>query len=72
MDAAWRATVPSVPWRAIRDNRNYVVHVYNSIDYARLWNTLAGDVPMLADLLEPYFAHARAVVEVNEKVTGDD
>lgn len=36
LDAGWRETMPGVPWRAIRDNRNVVVHAYRGIDSSTL------------------------------------
>lgn len=63
LDETWRAMLPSVPWRAIRTNRNFVVHVYHAIDYDRLWNTLMTDVPAVAQVLEPYIEAARTATQ---------
>jgi uncharacterized protein with HEPN domain len=61
LDAGWRSTVPEVPWRLIRDNRNFAVHAYEGINYDRLWNTLATEVPKVASLLAPFIEQAARV-----------
>ena len=43
---------PQVPWRLMRGVRNVVVHEYFGIDDAILWQTVQGDLPPLAPLLE--------------------
>ena len=42
-----RRANPSVPWRVIKDTRNYYVHDYGSIDIAAVWDTLNHDLPKL-------------------------
>ena len=42
-----RRANPSVPWRVIKDTRNYYVHDYGSIDIAAVWDTLNHDLPEL-------------------------
>ena len=37
----------SIPWRAIKDTRNFYVHSYGSIDVPSVWDTLANDIPNL-------------------------
>lgn len=37
----------SVPWRIIKDTRNFYVHAYGNIDLETVWNTLNEDIPML-------------------------
>ena len=70
LDPAWKATVPEVPRRVIRDNRNFVVHAYRGIDDDQLWSTLAVDVPALGRLLEPHVGRARATI--NAATATDD
>lgn len=36
-----------VPWRIIKDTRNYYVHAYGSIDIPSVWDTLNHDIPAL-------------------------
>jgi uncharacterized protein with HEPN domain len=43
---------PEVPWRTLRGMRNVVVHEYFGIDDGILWQTVRGDLPPLAPLLE--------------------
>lgn len=59
LDPAWRATRPEVPWRAMRDNRNVVVHAYRGIDHDELWRTLAHDVPRVSERLRTVVGQAR-------------
>ena len=46
----------AVPWRLMRGVRNVVVHEYFGIDDAILWQTVRGDLPPLAPLLEDVLA----------------
>lgn len=39
----------SIPWRVIKDTRNFYVHAYGSIDLQAVWNTLVNDIPALRD-----------------------
>lgn len=38
----------SIPWRVIKDTRNFYVHAYGSIDFPSVWETLNEDIPVLA------------------------
>ena len=42
-----KALDPSVPWRIVKDTRNFYVHAYGSIDIESVWNTLLDDIPAL-------------------------
>ncbi len=37
----------AIPWRVIKDTRNFYVHAYGSIDISSVWNTLTQDIPAL-------------------------
>ncbi len=37
----------SVPWRAIKDTRNFYVHAYGAIDLDAVWETITKDIPVL-------------------------
>lgn len=63
LDQDWRETIPGVPWRAVRDNRNVVVHAYRGIDYDELWRTLVRDVPEVDRALRPFIDSARRQLE---------
>jgi uncharacterized protein with HEPN domain len=47
---------PDVPWRTMRGVRNVVVHEYFGVDDVILWQTVQGDLPPLAPLLEAVLA----------------
>jgi len=53
-----RSADPAIPWRVIKDTRNFYVHSYGSIDVAAVWDTLLEDIPALRAsckvLLEQY------------------
>lgn len=42
----------SVPWRVIKDTRNFYVHDYGSIDVPSVWATLNEDIPALKEECE--------------------
>ena len=37
----------TIPWRAIKDTRNFYVHAYGAIDLPVVWATLHEDIPVL-------------------------
>ena len=45
-DAAKRQN-PAIPWRIIKDTRNFYVHSYGAIDVCAVWDTLEQDRPAL-------------------------
>lgn len=47
---------PSVPWRIIKDTRNFYVHAYGSIDLPSVWATLNEDIPALRSACEDILA----------------
>ncbi len=44
-----KASYKEIPWRVIKDTRNFYVHAYGSIDLEAVWNTLVHDIPTLQD-----------------------
>lgn len=42
-----KAVNPSIPWRDIKDTRNFYVHNYGSIDIPMVWETVSTDIPLL-------------------------
>ena len=46
----------SIPWRAIKDTRNFYVHNYGSIDIDTVWETLNKDIPVLKKACEQLLA----------------
>ena len=47
-----KALNPSIPWRVIKDTRNFYVHAYGAIDLSSVWETLINDIPMLKTACE--------------------
>ena len=47
-----RSTLPELPWRAMISMRNLVIHEYDGVDYAIVWETIKNDLPPLVNLLE--------------------
>ena len=42
-----KALNPSIPWRIIKDTRNFYVHAYGAVDLSAVWETLINDIPSL-------------------------
>ncbi len=42
-----KAAHSSIPWRIIKDTRNFYVHAYGSADIPSVWETLQTDIPQL-------------------------
>lgn len=42
-----KAQAPGIPWRVIKDTRNFYVHAYGAIDVPSVWTTLTADIPSL-------------------------
>lgn len=53
LSAATRERFPSVPWRAIIDQRNRLIHGYDQIRLDLLWELVSVHVPALLATLEP-------------------
>ena len=47
-----KALNPSIPWRVIKDTRNFYVHAYGAIDLSSVWETLIHDIPVLKTACE--------------------
>lgn len=54
-----KAQFPVIPWRDIRDMRNFVVHHYWGVDADRLWDTMKTDLPFLAQALKKVLEEAQ-------------
>ncbi len=44
---------PDIPWRDMRDMRNFVVHEYFGISDKIIWDTIQNNLPPLIPLLKP-------------------
>lgn len=42
----------SIPWRIIKDTRNFYVHAYGSIDLPSVWETINSEIPSLQNACE--------------------
>ena len=47
-----RAADSAIPWRIIKDTRNFYVHAYGSVDLFSVWETLQKDIPQLKTACE--------------------
>jgi len=43
----YKAAHADIPWREIKDTRNFYVHNYGGIDLEYVWNTMMTDLPVL-------------------------
>ena len=43
-----------LPWREIKDTRNYYVHNYGGVDLNYVWNTMIVDLPLLQQCCQAY------------------
>lgn len=43
---------PDIPWRVIKDTRNFYVHAYGAVDLPSVWETLVNDIPALKEMCE--------------------
>lgn len=57
----------AIPWRIIKDTRNFYVHAYGSIDIPSVWDTLINDIPALKTACENILTHFGAVDPEYEK-----
>ena len=47
-----RERIPDIPWPQVIGMRNRLAHGYDVIDYDRLWDTVANELPSLIAALE--------------------
>ena len=47
----------AIPWRIIKDTRNFYVHAYGAIDIPSVWDTLENDIPTLKAACEKILTH---------------
>ena len=52
LSAAFREEHPEIPWARIRGMRNRMIHGYDDIDMAIVWETVERDIPRLVLRLE--------------------
>jgi uncharacterized protein with HEPN domain len=49
----FRLAHPEIPWRDTIATRNRMIHGYNEVDLAIVWDTVRDDIPKLIALVEP-------------------
>ena len=52
-----KAQNKAIPWRIIKDTREFYVHAYGSIDNPSVWDTLVDDIPALKTACEEILTH---------------
>jgi uncharacterized protein with HEPN domain len=53
LSESFRAAHPEIPWRDIIAQRNFLSHVYDEINDARVWQLVKKDIPTLIEQLKP-------------------
>ena len=43
----YKSSHADLPWREIKDTRNFYVHNYGGVDLEYVWNTMTTDLPVL-------------------------
>ncbi len=59
-----KALSKNVPWRLVKDTRNFYVHAYGAVDIPSVWATLVNDLPDLK-------AACAALLQANESAGKD-
>ncbi len=52
-----------LPWRAIKDTRNFYVHQYGDVNMEYVWNTLTEDLPVLQSICESIISQLGTTVD---------
>jgi len=47
-----RAIHPEIAWREITATRNWLIHVYDRVNFTTVWRTATEDIPVLISQLE--------------------
>jgi uncharacterized protein with HEPN domain len=50
---------PTIPWSLMAGMRNHLIHGYDTVDLAEVWNTATRDIPRLVAQLEPLLPHTK-------------
>jgi len=53
--------IPTLPVRPMREMRNFLIHVYFSIDSGRVWETCRKDIPIVIAAIEPHEAFLKQI-----------
>ena len=52
MPGEFTAAYPQIPWRRIAGFRDILIHAYDRVDMAEIWNVIEQHVPQLLSALE--------------------
>ena len=52
LSSNFRDAHPEVEWRVIRDMRNFLIHVYDMVNYNKVWETVQNDLEPLKQAVE--------------------
>ena len=47
---------PQIPWRQMRDTRNFLIHEYFGVNTKVIWDTCKNDLPELKNLIDKILA----------------
>lgn len=47
LDEAVMNLEPAIPWRAVADFRNFLIHEYDKVTVEEIWSTIVTDLPPL-------------------------
>ncbi|MBT1160441.1 DUF86 domain-containing protein [Bifidobacterium sp. SO1] len=50
----FRDAEPQTEWKAIAGTRDWIVHDYDELDFARLYQAVTQELPQVIDVLQPY------------------
>ena len=67
LSSAFRDAHSEVEWRDIREMRNFLIHVYDKIDYEKVWDTVQHDLTPLLNSVERILAEDASSSASEEK-----
>jgi uncharacterized protein with HEPN domain len=47
-----KKAMPEIPWTAIKNFRNLIVHQYLEVDMEIVWNLIVNDLPLLKEAIK--------------------
>jgi uncharacterized protein with HEPN domain len=69
------AAHPEIPWHLPRGMRNFLAHVYWSVDASKVWNTVTVDLPgfkqQMSDLRRELAPPGTSATEADDQGPGD-
>lgn len=52
LEESSKNSMPEIPWMAIKNFRNLIVHQYLEVDTEIVWNLIVNDLPILKDAVK--------------------